>query len=913
MKNNINKKVGATLLAAAIMAGTAVIPMSNAAVEAAAKEANKPSIQYRVQVQDHAWMSWVNEGEMAGTVGESRRMETLQVRMINCEGVSLKYYAHIQDLGDCYFTDKDEYVGTVAQSKRVEAIAITSEGLKEKGYQLQYRVQVQDYGWMPWVNDGEMAGTRYESKRLETIEIKVVPMDNENVDDELAAERAEALAEIARYNDIIPNVEGLTAYDKAMLNTRIATAIAGIESAKTAEEITDIKDKLVALIDNNYGLELAKAEAITEIKTYLEGASEGLKSYIEEKIKEINEVKVVEGSVTLEQAKTAIVATKGETTEECRAIITAQEYANEVFDIYSKAVDEAEGLLASEKTVIRSRISEDRTNVAKAESATDITGVNGIVKAFETYMKGDTRYAEIVKSAEKSIEKATAENELKNAINDAIADLEKYIEKTYKTDNDDKEGMKLAQEYKGEYIEILKASKNEEEVAEKLVKVKKELTDKVNDTKAYTEAYNIAINKLKDFERIIPTLEVTNANEITTYVQQTKSIVLEAKTATEIVNAMLRFEAYMDSFGIDFDAELSADGVKQAATTSKKKLNEYVNSNIQSVSTIAKEAIKEIDKIVESEETATEKVEAIEEKLNEAISGINDARLYDAQSKAYNKLVDYKDNKEYAEEVKEAATEGIEKIVAVKITNTVNVEKAIEEVNKELTKALDKISEVLGDIITDAKDAFNKAKSDILAELREYRNMATELGDSVAIRKVNQYIDVITDMTYEADFTIADLEAKKDVFESEMSSFEALTNKVTAIKDLQDAKIKETDYAGEKAQVNSVIDQAIADIKAVKAPAGTADEDVVDEEKKLIDKIVKTVTDLQEAYETFDATRTTEIGKLEDAKKVDTATVADQIEIDNKIAKIKALVLDLTAEGYGADKANEELNKILGK
>ena len=128
MKNNINKKVGATLLAAAIMAGTAVIPMSNAAVEAAAKEANKPSIQYRVQVQDHAWMSWVNEGEMAGTVGES---------------------------------------------KRVEAIGITSEGLKEKGYQLQYRVQVQDIGWMPWVNDGEVAGTRYQSKNLEQSKSKL--------------------------------------------------------------------------------------------------------------------------------------------------------------------------------------------------------------------------------------------------------------------------------------------------------------------------------------------------------------------------------------------------------------------------------------------------------------------------------------------------------------------------------------------------------------------------------------------------------------------------------------------------------------------------------------------------------------------------------------------------------------------
>lgn len=898
MKNNINKKVGATLLAAAIMAGTAVIPMSNAAVEAAAKEANKPSIQYRVQVQDHAWMSWVNEGEMAGTVGESRRMETLQVRMINCEGVSLKFYAHIQDLGDCWFTDKDEYVGTVAQSKRVEAIGITSEGLKEKGYQLQYRVQVQDIGWMPWVNDGEVAGTRYQSKRLETIEIKVVP--TENVDDELAAERAEALTEIARYSEIIPNIEGITAYDKAMLNTRIATAIAGIENAKTAEEITEIKDALVDLIETNYGLELAKAEAITEIKTYLDGASEGLRSYIEEKIKEINEVKV-EGSVTLEQAKTAIAATKGETTEECRAIITAQEYANEVFDIYSKAVNEAEGLLASEKTVIRSRISQDIANVAKAESADDI---ETIVNGFETYMNGDTRYAEIVKSAEKAIETVTAENALKTKINTAITSLEEDIETTYASD---KEGMKLAQEYKAEYIEELKSIKDISKVDEKLVKVIKDLKDKVTATKNYTSSYNTAITELKNFERIVPTLGLSNEKEIITYIEQTRAIVLEAKTSTEIDAAMVRFEAYMESFDIDVDGNIAADNVKQAATTSKKKLNEYVDSKIQSVSEIAKEAIKAIDKIMENEETAT--VEAIEEKLNDAITEINNERLYDAQSKAYNKLVDYKENEN--QDVKDAATEGIEKIVAVKITNTVNVEKAIEEVNKELASALDKISEVLGDIITDAKDAFNKVKSDILAELREYRNMATELGDSVAIRKVNEYIDVITDMTYDADFTIEDLNAKKAVFENDMESSKAVKNKVEAIRDLQSAKAKENNYAAEKSQVNSVIDKAIADIKAVKAPADTDANDVVTVEKTMIDEIVGKVTALQNAYKTLDTLRDTEIDTLMENRE--TAETADRIEIDNKIAKIKAVVLNLTEENYGIDEATAEVNTILEK
>lgn len=286
MKNNINKKVGATLLAAAIMAGTAVIPMSNAAVEAAATKAakatTKPSIEYRVQVQDRAWMPWVSEGEMAGTVGESRRMETLQVRMINCEGVSLKFYAHIQDLGDCYFTDKDEYVGTVAQSKRVEAIAITSEGLKEKGYKLQYRVQVQDKGWMPWVDDGEMAGTRYESKRLETIEIVVVP-----VDDELAVEKAVAVDTLTDYEAALSTVPAISA-DYTKISPKIEEAISEIEEATTKTQIDAKFDEIVKQIKKIY----------PEIEKL---AEENNKKTAEERVKAMDEVSAYEEAVA--QAK----------------------------------------------------------------------------------------------------------------------------------------------------------------------------------------------------------------------------------------------------------------------------------------------------------------------------------------------------------------------------------------------------------------------------------------------------------------------------------------------------------------------------------------------------------------------------------------------------------------------------------
>lgn len=889
MKNNINKKVGATLLAAAIMAGTAVIPMSNAAVEAAAKETNKPSIEYIAHIQDWGWSKgWVNEGEMAGTEGEARRVEAIKIKMTNCEGVSLKFKAHIQDYGDREYTDASEIIGTVGESKRVEAITITSTGLSQKGYKLQYRVHIENLGWSQgWVNEGEMAGTMGQSLRLEAIEIRVVPM--ENVDDELATERAEALEEIARYSEIISNAEGLTAYDKAMLNTRIATAIASIENAKTAEEINEIKEALVNLIDDSYGLELAKAEAITEIKAYLDGASEGLTSYIEEQIEAIRE-----------ESKIAnITKTKTTTINACRDIITKQSYANQVFDIYSKTLEEVEGILPSEKTVIRSRISEDREKVAKAESASVI---DEIVNKFEAYMLGDARYEEIVKKAEKAIETATEENKLKTAINKAITAFETYIDTKHGGNKDE---MKLAKEYKGEYIEQLQAIKKESEVNTKLNAVKKALDTKIADALNYTSAYNSAITKLKDFERIVPTLELSNETEIMTYIEQTKAIVSEAKTASEINSAMARFAAYMESFDINFDAELDADEVKQAAITSKTKLNEYVNSDIDEVSKLAKDAIKAIDEKMEEETTTVADIETI---LKNAITEINKKRLYAAQSEAYNKLDKYSSSSEA--KVLAEVKKGTDAIVAIKIDNDIDVEKAIKLVNEQLAKALKEINKILGTVTTDARDEFNKAKANLIAELREYRNMATELGDTVATKKVNEYIDVITDMTYEANFTIKDLEAKKTLFEKDMASSEALMNKVKAIRELQAYMKEENEYLEEKAQVNSVINNVIDDIKEVKAPADS--ENVVEAEKEMIVALVKKVTDLQDAYKTLDQLRNDKIDNLTDSKD-GTDDVEEKIKIDNKIAKIKAIKLSLTEEDYGLTKAQAEVNAIFSE
>lgn len=71
--------------------------------------------------------SWVEDGQIAGTTGKSRRLEAIKIKLENTEEYSVMYSGHVED-----------------------------------------------YGWQDWVKDGETAGTVGIGKRLEAIKIKIV-------------------------------------------------------------------------------------------------------------------------------------------------------------------------------------------------------------------------------------------------------------------------------------------------------------------------------------------------------------------------------------------------------------------------------------------------------------------------------------------------------------------------------------------------------------------------------------------------------------------------------------------------------------------------------------------------------------------------------------------------------------------
>jgi uncharacterized protein YjdB len=133
-----------------------------------------PVIFYKIHAQDIGWQDYVSNGEVAGTSGQSKRIEGIQIKLENAVG-GIEYSTHVQDIGWMDYVSDDAVSGTSGQSKRCEAIKIRLTGAAADAYDVYYSAYVQDTGWLGWAKNGEAAGTEGLSYRLEAIKIVIIP------------------------------------------------------------------------------------------------------------------------------------------------------------------------------------------------------------------------------------------------------------------------------------------------------------------------------------------------------------------------------------------------------------------------------------------------------------------------------------------------------------------------------------------------------------------------------------------------------------------------------------------------------------------------------------------------------------------------------------------------------------------
>ncbi len=134
---------------------------------------NATGVIYRTHVEEIGWQNYVKNEEVAGTEGKSLRLEALDIKLQNIEGIKIKYKVHIENIGWQEWKTDGEIAGTEGRGLRLEAMRIQLEATEE--YSIMYRVHIQDIGWQEWKTDGEIAGTEGKALRLEAMQIKIIP------------------------------------------------------------------------------------------------------------------------------------------------------------------------------------------------------------------------------------------------------------------------------------------------------------------------------------------------------------------------------------------------------------------------------------------------------------------------------------------------------------------------------------------------------------------------------------------------------------------------------------------------------------------------------------------------------------------------------------------------------------------
>jgi len=64
--------------------------------------------------------------------------------------------------------------GTTGESRRLEAVRIRLDNCTIIGARVKYRVHVQAKGWLPYVYDDQIAGTTGEARRIEAIQARII-------------------------------------------------------------------------------------------------------------------------------------------------------------------------------------------------------------------------------------------------------------------------------------------------------------------------------------------------------------------------------------------------------------------------------------------------------------------------------------------------------------------------------------------------------------------------------------------------------------------------------------------------------------------------------------------------------------------------------------------------------------------
>ena len=127
------------------------------------------SVQYEGHFAYTDWMEyWAQDGQIAGTA-DGNQMEAIKIQTTD---YGITYRAHVAFDDWQGWVSNGSIAGTVGQAKSLQAIEINLVGAPTNLH-VSYRVYVEGQGWQEWVSDGTTAGTTGLGLAIQAIEIKI--------------------------------------------------------------------------------------------------------------------------------------------------------------------------------------------------------------------------------------------------------------------------------------------------------------------------------------------------------------------------------------------------------------------------------------------------------------------------------------------------------------------------------------------------------------------------------------------------------------------------------------------------------------------------------------------------------------------------------------------------------------------
>lgn len=135
-----------------------------------------PGLSAKANCSGLGWQAPVGNGSVAGTVGQNRAMEAMQLSLSDSSmSGGISYSAHVSNIGWQSAVSDGATSGTVGQGQQIQAVKINLTGDVSDYFDVWYRVHVSNYGWLGWTKNGSSAGTTKLGIPVQALQVKIVP------------------------------------------------------------------------------------------------------------------------------------------------------------------------------------------------------------------------------------------------------------------------------------------------------------------------------------------------------------------------------------------------------------------------------------------------------------------------------------------------------------------------------------------------------------------------------------------------------------------------------------------------------------------------------------------------------------------------------------------------------------------